>query len=122
MTTLPSHPLQYTMMEQTYQTAYPATEEVETYPEPDYVPAYPWLGRQDLGEDQLPSSHRMRNAGPNLHEGFSSQNCDDDTDVGRLGSAIDDEVGKSAFLRSPVVDRNNPSVDPDFELSEGSKM
>jgi hypothetical protein len=43
----------------------------------------------------------MRNAGPNLYEGFSSQNCDDDTDVGRLGSAIDDEVGKSASYVVP---------------------
>ncbi|KAI9873850.1 MAG: transcription factor TFIIIC subunit tfc4 [Pleopsidium flavum] len=109
-------------MQQPYQTSYRATEEVENYPEPDYVPAYPWLGRQGLDIGQLPSSNRMRDAGRNLYESISSRNYDDDTDVGRLGSAIDDEVSRSTFLCSPMGDRNDPLIDPDIESSEGSKM
>ena len=107
-------------MDQPDYTPDPGTQEEGTYPEPDYIPAYPWLGQQDQGGSRLRSNSPLRDVDSTLDEGFGPQK--QDREVERLGSAIDYEMERSLFQGSPLRQHDDPAVDPDFELSDGSRM
>lgn len=111
--------LQHVLMEQPKSTPYHGTEEGRTYPELDFVPAYPWLGQQEQGRRPLSATHAIRDSGPMLDEGFGPQNYD--SEVGRLGSVVNDAMHQSPPPRSRLRHRDDPAVDHDFELSESSR-
>lgn len=112
--------VQLVLMEQLDYTPDPGTEEEGTYPEPDYIPVYPWLGQQDEGGSPPLSAHPIPDSCPMHDEGFGRQTHDNT--VGTLEPAIDNEMGRTLFPPSPLRHCDDPAVDPDFELSEGSRM
>ena len=95
-------------------------EEEGYYPEPDYVPPYPWLGQQELGGSPLVSTYPTGDNDPMLPAGFGGQNHD--TEVGRFGSVIDLEMDQSLFPHSLLRLGDDAALDPDFELSEESRV
>lgn len=107
-------------MERSNFTPYHGAEAEGTYPEPDHIPVYPWLGRKEQGGRPLSPTLPTRESCPMLAKGFSQQNHD--SEVGRLGLAINDTVDQDSFLPSRLRQPDDPAVDPDFELSEGSRM
>lgn len=106
-------------MERPNYTPYHGAEEGRTYPEPDFVPAYPWLGQQEQSRRPLSPTHAIRDSGPMLDEGFGPQNYD--SEVGKIRSVVSDAMHQSPSPRSRLRQRDDPAVDPDFELSESSR-
>ena len=90
-------------------------ENPDTYPEPDDVPNYPWLGSKAVHEARIPSPL-------NAVENITPETSLDNIPVTELEAAIDDEMGQSAFPVAPFRDRNDSLADPDFEMSEESEM
>lgn len=108
-------------MEESFQSPVEANEGT-VYPEPDYVPDYPWLGRQGLGEDLLPSSQDRREAVPVQHGGSSLWRRNHDADLVRRRSASDDRGNRNSGLGTSLENSKDASIDPDFEGSEKSRL
>ncbi len=111
---------QHVLMDRPNYLPYPSTEEERSYPEPDYVPAYPWLGEQEQARRPLSPTHPNRHNGPMLDEDVGPETSD--SEVGKLGSVSNDAIDQRTLPRRHLRYGNDPAVDHDFELSEGSRM
>ena len=86
------------------------------YPDLDYVPNYPWLGEHIALDDNRPLPYVQPTSTDNAIE-------DSQDDASRQGSpskglTATDGSPNAYFLPSDGRDPKNPSLDPDFQLSE----
>ncbi len=88
------------------------------YPDPDYVPNYPWLGERGSLHDYGPMFYEQST----VHEDIDQ---DSTNDASRqliafegLGLPSGDGLNTCTFFRAGR-DPNDPSLDPDFQLSDG---
>lgn len=87
------------------------------YPDPDYVPNYPWLGERDSLHDNGPMFYEQ----PTVHENID-QDYPDDASRQLIAFEGLDLPSEDSFNTYPCLhagrDPNDSSIDPDFQLSD----
>lgn len=86
------------------------------YPDLDYVPSYPWLGERSSANDNEPSCDeqqtRRDDTGHDLHDTPQRDTLSELLDI-----SINSSLNPYA-LPHARRDPNDPSLDPDFQLSD----
>ena len=87
------------------------SRESNTYPDPEDIPSYPWLGSGVIEEGpSIPTSSFSQLSAP-CPLGFSEDESEGQNDI--LQEDIDTQ-------RYPRMDENDLTVDPDFQYSDDS--
>lgn len=88
------------------------------YPDPDFVPSYPWLGERGSLHDNGPMFYEQ----PTVHKDIDQDYPDDASRQFIAFEGLD--LPKEDSLNTyPILhagrDPHDPSFDPDFQLSDG---
>lgn len=91
------------------------------YPDLDETTSFPWLIDDEITPDNFPTSSRR---GPIVHEGFVPEDGYEDSDDDMPSGDIEDQssVGDGEYGLQLVQDYNDPTVDPDYHISDHSAM
>ena len=120
-------------MEQADATQYLDEPEMSVYPDLDYVPSFPWLGRSDAGQDVHHAESIPQSVDSIVHEGFVTEDPEflaETVSNGFSSSRIEPaSLEESAFgperfgtQNYTSKDPNDSSLDPDFQFVDDIDM